>query len=114
MAKKRHYTSEEKTKILREHLENQVPISELAEEYGFSPNVFYIWKKQLFETASENIGKKRKKDTKVQSKAEKRIAELELLLSVRETLISELVQENMDLKKKDNGVILTSNGLSRR
>jgi transposase len=53
MKAKKRYTSEEKTMILREHLENRVPISDLAEQYNIHPNAIYKWKKQLFEAAPE-------------------------------------------------------------
>ena len=34
MQQRRRYTAEQKVKILREHLDNQVPISELSKKYG--------------------------------------------------------------------------------
>jgi transposase-like protein len=35
---RRHYSPEQKVKILREHLENQVPLSDFAEEYVIHVN----------------------------------------------------------------------------
>ncbi len=35
---RRRYSPEEKGKILREHLENQVALSDLAEKYGIHVN----------------------------------------------------------------------------
>lgn len=98
--------------ILREHLENSIPISDLAEQYDVHPNAIYKWKKQLFESASDNLSVKSKKQTKKQSMAEKRIAELERLLAVRESLITELVEDNITLKKNLRGDSLTRNGLN--
>ena len=41
MAKqRRHYSPEKKVEILREHLKNKVPVSELCEKYGIHPNMF--------------------------------------------------------------------------
>lgn len=114
MKKKKRYTSEEKTLILREHLENQVPISELSERYGVHPNAVYTWKKQMFEASAENFGKKRKLSDKELLKAEKLIEELEKLLSKRESLITELVEDNIKLKKNLSGESLTKNGLNRK
>ena len=48
MIKRVTYTAEGKVKILREHLENQVSISELSERYRIHPNMIYKWKKELF------------------------------------------------------------------
>lgn len=114
MKKKKRYTSEEKTIILREHLENNVPISELSEQYGIHPNAIYKWKKHLFETAPENLSGSNKRNNKELSKAEKRIAELEAQLSQRESLISELVEDNIKLKKTLPGEVSIKNGLNRK
>ena len=44
---------EQKVMILRELLENNVPISQLAEKYNVHVNDIYNWKKKLFESAAE-------------------------------------------------------------
>jgi len=114
MTRKKRYTSEEKTIILREHLEKNVPVSELSERYKLNPAVIYNWRKQLFETAPETLSGNKKKSIRKESSAEKEIAELKALLAKRESLITELVQENMELKKKSSGEASRHNGLNRR
>ena len=47
-----HYTAEEKVAILRRHLLDKVPISDLCEEKGLQPTVFYRWQKELFENGA--------------------------------------------------------------
>ncbi len=44
-----HYTAEEKVAILRRHLLDKVPVSNLCEENGLQPTVFYRWQKEFFE-----------------------------------------------------------------
>ena len=46
---RKHYTPEEKVAILRRHLLEQVPISELCDKQGLQPTVFYRWQKEFFE-----------------------------------------------------------------
>src|SRR5580693_6792330 len=46
---RKHYTSEEKVTILRRHLLDHVPVSDLCEELGLQPTVFYRWQKEFFE-----------------------------------------------------------------
>jgi transposase len=41
---RKKYPPEKKVEILREHLKNQIPISELCEKYGVHPNMFYKWR----------------------------------------------------------------------
>jgi transposase-like protein len=41
MRQRKHYTAEQKVIILRELLENNVPISQIAEKYEVRPNDIY-------------------------------------------------------------------------
>ena len=45
--KRRRFTPAEKVLILKRHLTERVPVSDLCEEYGLHPNVFYRWQKAL-------------------------------------------------------------------
>ena len=114
MKNKKTYSAEERAIILREHLEDNISISDLAEKYNIEPSTLYNWKKLLFEQAPQTLTRKSKKEEKRISADAKRIAELEGLLSKREKLISELVQENIDLKKNIDGESLKMNGLNRK
>ena len=49
---RKHYTPEEKVAILRRHLLEQVPISELGDKQGLQPTVFYRWQKEFFENGA--------------------------------------------------------------
>ena len=49
---RKHFTPEEKVAILRRHLVDKVPVSELCEELGLRPTVFYRWQKELFENGA--------------------------------------------------------------
>lgn len=115
MQKKKRYTAEEKMMILREHLEKHIPISDLADKYGIHPNAIYGWRKQVIENAPTNLSKVETKRTERKHlDMTRKIAELEALLAKRETLIAELVEDNINLKKKSIGIDLIKNGLSRR
>ena len=49
MAKKkrtrRQFTAEQKAAILRRHLMDKVPVSDLCAEYKLQPSVFYGWQR---------------------------------------------------------------------
>jgi transposase len=47
--KRKQYSGEEKVAILRRHLLDGVAVSDLCDEYGLHPNVFYRWQKGFFE-----------------------------------------------------------------
>ncbi len=44
----KNYTPVEKVAILRRHLIDRVPVSDLCDEYQLSPTLFYLWQKQFF------------------------------------------------------------------
>lgn len=111
---RKRYTSEAKTKILRDYIDNNLMISAVAEKYGLHPNIIYRWKKQMLESAPETLSNSKKKSDKQLNNAERRITELEALLAKRESLIAELVEDNIILKKKAIGENLIRNGLNRK
>lgn len=42
---RRHYTPEQKVNILREHLIERTPVSDLCDRHGIAPTLFYQWQK---------------------------------------------------------------------
>jgi len=44
----RRFSAQEKVAILRRHLFEKVPISELCDEHHLAPNLFYRWQKEFF------------------------------------------------------------------
>ncbi len=100
--KRRKLSPEKKVEILREYLDNNIPISELSEKYGIHPNIICRWKKELFENAVSIFRNKKGRKNKI---ADSRISKLEETLQIRDSLIAELVSENIHLKKKENGEI---------
>jgi transposase-like protein len=101
---RKHYSPEQKVIIVRELLENNVPISQLAEKYQVHPNDIYNWKKKLFEGAKELF-----KSTPVNQKQKtaelKRIEKLEAKLRDRDEAIAMLLKENIEIKKSIDGEI---------
>jgi transposase len=61
----RRYSPEEKAKILRLHLLEQVPISETCKEQGIFPTMFYQWQKALFDLRTRSQTRHRPQVSKV-------------------------------------------------
>ena len=101
MSSRRRFTAEQKVRILREHLDNQVKISELSEKYNIHPSVIRSWKKELFEGALETFSGKHKSRKGKNSKE----AKLEQKISSMQEVITELTTENVHFKKKYYGEI---------
>jgi len=100
MEHRKRFSSKEKMMILRELLENKVQIGELSEKYHIHPNVIYNWKKILFEKGENLFDDKREKTN---NKSEEKITRLESKLKDRNSLISEILEDNIRLKKTLNG-----------
>lgn len=95
-SKRQRFSPEKKVEILREHLKNLVPISELCEKHGLHPNVFYRWEKELFEGGIGFFsGYLRKRNGKERTAAQKLQAKVQQLQEV----IAWLTEENITLKK---------------
>ncbi len=93
---RKHYTPEEKVSILRRHLVEKVPVSDLCQELKLQPTVFYRWLKEFFENGAAAF----QKDSKGESKQDKeRIAALEAKLKSKNEVLSELMEEHVALKK---------------
>lgn len=102
MRQRKHYKAEQKIIILRELLENNVPISQLCEKYEVRPNDIYNWKKKLFESAA-NIFDQKISTIKQTSVEQKKIEKLQSKLRDRDEAISYLISENIGIKKSIDG-----------
>jgi transposase-like protein len=94
--KRKNYTPEEKVAILRRHLIEKVPVSDLCDELGLNPNVFYGWQKQFFENGAVAFQRKGNGPTPEVRKIEK----LETKLAQKNEVLAELMQEHVELKKE--------------
>jgi len=95
---RKHYSPEQKVLILRELLENNTPISQLAEKYKVHINDIYHWKKKLFEGAKD-IFLSKQTNGKQTSLEKKKIEKLEAKLRDRDEAIAILLRENIEIKK---------------
>ena len=97
---RKNYTPVEKVAILRRHLIDHVPISDLCDEHQLSPTLFYLWQKQFFENgaaAFDNAGKRRASEQGVK---DRKIAALEDKIQRKNEVLAELMEEHVQLKKE--------------
>lgn len=97
MSKRTRHTAEQKIRMLREHLENQVPVSEICQRHEIHPNLFYKWKKDLFESALESFAGKHKNGKRA---LDRRHEKLNSKISDMREVIAWLTQENLKLKNE--------------
>ena len=98
MARKRkQYTGEEKLAIVRKHLLEGKAVSDICDEQGLQPTVFYRWQKQLFEGGA--VVFRRSNDTEAQ-KLQRQVTQLEEKLVKKNEVLGELLEEYVAPKKE--------------
>jgi transposase-like protein len=94
---RKHYTPPEKVAILRRHLIDRVPISDLCDEYDLQPTVLYAWQKLFFENGAAAF---ERKNRRVLSEDQRIIAALRDKLQRKNEVVAELMEEHVQLKKE--------------
>src|SRR5215212_513498 len=94
---RKHYAPEEKVAILRRHLLEKEPISNLCDELGLQPTVFYRWQKEFFENGAAAFQAKARSD---QQAEQERIDYLEKKIQRKDEVLAELMSEHIALKKE--------------
>jgi transposase len=93
--RKRH-SAEEKAVILRRHLIDRIPVSDLCEEYGIHPTIFYRWQKAMFEGLPAVFEKARDSEIAALKSRNERLREK---LAGKDRVIARITEDYIDLKK---------------
>jgi len=93
---RRHFTADEKVAILRRHLLDKVPVSDLCDELNLNSNVFYTWQKAFFENGAAAFAGR--KDSTSQ-KLENEVRFLRTKLARKDEVIAEIMASHIELKK---------------
>jgi transposase-like protein len=97
---RKQYSPAEKVAILRRHLIEKVPVSDLCDELQLSPNLFYLWQKTFFEQGTAAFERSARKVKPASDAKDRQIAALQLKLATKNEVISELLEENVRSKKE--------------
>ncbi|MCP3661276.1 MAG: transposase [Gammaproteobacteria bacterium] len=98
--KRKVFSSLKKAAILRRHLIDHVPVSELCDEIGLAPSVFYRWQKDLFDNATAALDAGSKRMSKHKAKQDKKIKSLQEKITTKNEVLAELMEEHVKLKKE--------------
>ncbi len=96
---RRTFTAQEKAAIVKRHLIDKTPVSDLCDELGLQPTQIYAWQKQFFENAAvafEKPGSSLKRD----DAKDRKIVALEAKIQLKNEVVAELLQEHVQLKKE--------------
>jgi len=95
---RRHFSGTDKVAILKRHLIDKVPVSDLCDELSLYPNQFYAWLKEFFENGHAAFDNGRKAKA-VDDAKDLKIAQLEAKLVRKNEVMAELMEAHTELKK---------------
>jgi transposase len=98
MSKRTHRTPEQKAALLKRHLVDKVPVSQLCTENDLQPSVFYQWLHQLLERAPAAFATPGV--TSRERQLELKVAALEAKLARKDSIIAEVSEDYVQLKKQ--------------
>jgi transposase len=94
---RRHFSGADKVKILREHLLDKIPVSQVCDKHEITPTMFYQWQKIFFENGTAAF--ERQPSHSRVSVDQKKITQLEQKLQRKDEVLAELMTEHIMLKK---------------
>ena len=90
-------SAQEKAAILRLHLLERTPVSDLCDQYDIHPTMFYRWQKELFENAAAALEPRNRRPSDAK---DRRIVFLEEKLQRKNEVLAEVMEEYTQLKKE--------------
>jgi transposase-like protein len=99
-ATRRQFTAQEKVEILRLHLLEHKPISEICDQHRLNPTMFYRWQKDLFEHGAAAFERAENGQDRTAQKLQKENAQLKDKLAHKDEVIGEIMQDHVRLKKE--------------
>ncbi len=97
---RRTFQASEKMAIIRKHLIEKVPISELCDQHNIQPTQYYDWQKKFFENGELALSVHKGKSRGQQNQYDQKIAKLEEQIVKKNEVVAELLQEHVQLKKE--------------
>jgi len=102
---KRSWEAHQKLAIIKSHLVEGKSVSEICEEHGISPSLYYKWQTTLFENGADTLERKNKRGNQ-QKRESRELTELrselertQSKLTNKHEVLSELMSEHIRLKK---------------
>jgi len=94
--KRKKFTAEEKIVILKKHLLERKAVSDLCDEHGIHPTMFYRWQDKFFMDGASVFEKSNEKPGVQMTR---RVTQLEDKLQRKNEVLSELMEDHIILKK---------------
>ena len=93
---RRKFTPDQKFKIIKEQMTTRTSVSDICKKYDISAGNFYKWQEKFLTSALEGFKKSDDGPTKAELR---KIEQQAQKISLLQEAITEIVQENIELKK---------------
>jgi transposase len=101
---RRNYSSEEKVAILKRHLLEKEPVSDICDKLNLAPTQFYRWQKEFFENGFRAFDNKSKANHSRTRQLEEKLEHLEDRLKHKDNIIAEITEDYVRLKKNSGAL----------
>ena len=95
-SQRRTFTAQEKVAVLRRHLIDKVPVSDLCDEYDLKPSVFCRRQKEFFENGAAAF---QRGNVAYERNLERKVVTLREKLAHKDEVIGEIMADHVRLKK---------------
>ena len=95
---RKQLSAEQRAQIVRRHVADKVPVSDLADEFGVQPSQIHQWVRQVLDQA-ENAFNRVGRPFKGEMTKSRQVQRLEAKLAQKNEVIAELMEENLRAKK---------------
>lgn len=93
-SKRVYHSADTKVSALKRHLVNKEKVSDICDELGIHPNVFYDWQSKFFSEGDQVFNSSKEKKT-----LEKKVTKLTEQTQHKDSIIADLITELIDVKK---------------
>jgi transposase-like protein len=94
--KRRRYSAKEKMVALRKHFVEDVAVSDICDELGIQPSLFYDWQRVLFSSEQQVFNRKAEDGM---TRHVREVTKLETRLRQKDEVLAEVMAEYVALKK---------------
>ncbi len=96
---RRRFSAADKVAIVKAHLVDKVPVSDLCDKHEILPTQFYGWQKLFFENGAAAFDAASKRPRREDDK-DRQIVAIQVKLTQKSEVVAELLQEHVQLKKE--------------
>ena len=97
---RRNHSPQQKAAILREHLVDNIPVSDLCDKHGIHPTLLYRWQKAMFENLP--LVFERQRGSQVAT-LQQRVDSLTDKLARKDMVIAQIMEDFVEAKKTLGG-----------